>query len=117
MHRSRFDQAIQLLTMRGVVVGTRRADDVFREVEKIDGLKWSDVFDKLRSKGASVPFSTERGVLATIAAHDTERAARNAREAEVLRRRQVAFDSATGPRSFTDTRRNTLGPLPRRFTR
>lgn len=88
--RERFNHAVTLLRMRGTVVGQHRADAVFNEVERRDGLTWAEVFDRLRSKGCAIPFSTERGVINSIREFDRAKAeAETARERRAYREREI----------------------------
>lgn len=100
LSRHKFDEIVTLLRMRGTAVGTQRAEAVFRELERIAEPTFADIFDRLRSNGASITFSAEIGVIRTCRENDRLRAERNARQMAEIRRRTAEFEADNGPRIY-----------------
>ena len=98
LSRHKYEEIVTLLRMRGVTVGAQRAGAVFHELERVDSPTFADIFDRLRSKGAAISFSVERGIIATSKETDRLRQERNAREMLDIKRRAAEFEAADGPR-------------------
>jgi hypothetical protein len=111
LSRARFDEALTILRLRGVVVGTERAEHVFRLVEHRPGLTWQSVFDELRSAGCAVSFTVERGLIRTMQQNDELKAARNRHELERIRRAREAMERTEPTSGYS------ANWIPRRVTR
>jgi hypothetical protein len=110
LSRARYDEALTVLRLRGVTIGARRAENVFRLVENQPGLTWQTIFDELRSAGCAVPFNVERGLIATMQQNDELKAARNRQEMERIRRAREAMEREPAGRPSANW-------IPRRVTR